>query len=146
MIKKISYNETLDVWTNYLWTNRTSKIESISAMLFLKGYDLNNYNYIPTFFGYYHDSKLVGVNSGHKCYDGTYRSRGLYVFNEYRHLGIGKNLLIETINQGKLEQATLVWSFPRKESWGTYQSAGFILASDWNPSETGVNAFCKIYL
>lgn len=146
MIKKISYDEILDVWTNHLWSHRTSKIESISAMLFLKGYDLNNYNYIPTFFGYYHNNKLSGVNSGHKCFDGTYRSRGLFVFKEFRHLGIGKQLLIETINQGKSEKANLVWSFPRKESWNTYESAGFTLAGEWQLSETGINTFCKIHV
>lgn len=146
MIKKISYDEILDVWINHLWVNRTSKIESISAMLYQKGYDLNNYNYIPTFFGYFYNDKLAGVNSGHKCYDGTYRSRGLFVFQEYRHYGIGKKLLLETIEQGKLEKASLVWSFPRKESWSTYESAGFTLAGEWQQSETGINAFCKIYL
>jgi GNAT superfamily N-acetyltransferase len=146
MITEISYDIIEQIWKDYLWKTRSSKIESISAMLYLKGYDLNNYNYIPKFFGYKLDDKIVGVNSGHKCFDHTYRSRGLFVFPEYRNHGVGKELLLATIEQGRKEKASLVWSYPRQESWSVYESAGFSLASGWNTGETGVNAFCKIYL
>lgn len=146
MIKEISYNEIEHIWINHLWPSRTSKIESVSCMLFLHGYDLQNYYYIPKFFAYIIDDKIVGVNSGHKCADQSYRSRGLFVFPEYRKHGVGRELLLATINQGKIEKSSLVWSYPRQESWHTYESAGFTLASEWQQSETGTNAFCKIYL
>jgi GNAT superfamily N-acetyltransferase len=92
------------------------------------------------------DNKIAGVNSGHKCMDGSYRSRGLFVYPKFRNLGIGYKLLLETINQGKKESAKFVWSYPRNTSWKTYEKAGFILTSDWEYSETGINAFCKIDL
>lgn len=146
MIVELDYNTIYDIWRNFLWPIRASKIESISAMMFLNGYDMQNYNFNPTFFGYKIDNKIVGVNSGHKCADHSYRSRGLYVMPEHRHHGIGKDLLLATIDQGKKEYCTFVWSYPRQESWSTYESAGFSLASNWVLGETGTNAYCKLDL
>lgn len=146
MIIEIEYKEIEDIWKRHLWPNRYSKIESISAMLFLKGYDLGNYYFKPTFFGFKIGDIIAGVNSGHKCADHSYRSRGLYVFPEYRKHGIAKDLLLATIDQAKKEYATFVWSYPRQESWNVYESAGFSLASDWHVGETGTNAYCKVVL
>ena len=102
---------------------------------------------IPTFFGYFIEDKLVGVNSGHKCSDNSYRSRGVYVFPEFRKREIGTKLLIATIDQGRSEGCSFVWSYPRRSSWNTYQSAGFRLAGDWEKSETSeANAYCRIDL
>jgi len=145
-IKVISYKEILEVWQNKLWKNRTSKIEPNSAMVYLNGYDLKNMTYTPTFLGYFIDNTIVGVNSGHKCYDNSYRSRGLYVDENYRKNGIGKQLLLSTIEQGKLEFADFVWSYPKQSSWKCYQSAGFTLSSEWHLSENDINAYCKLSL
>jgi GNAT superfamily N-acetyltransferase len=131
------------VWSEYLWPDRKTEIQPHSAMLISGEYELKNFGYPPTFFVLYLDGQLVGCNSGHKCCDNSYRSRGLYVFPEYRKRGIGKALLLATIEQGKKENSNFVWSYPRLESWPTYLSAGFSLASDWAESETGINAFCK---
>lgn len=143
-IKTIEYLDILPVWTDYLWPNRTSPIESNSGMLFLEGHTIKNMFMTPTFFGYFIDDKLAGVNSGHMCLDKTYRSRGLYVFPEYRGRGIGKELLIATIEQGFKEAANFIWSYPRNTSWSTYEAAGFIICSEWYESEQGLNAFCAI--
>jgi GNAT superfamily N-acetyltransferase len=111
------------------------------------GYDMYNMSTVPTFFGYYINDDLVGVNSGHGCSDNMYRSRGLWVDPDYRGKGIGKQLLIATINQAKLEDATMIWSFPKHTSWKTYNSVGFELASDWQRSETSdENAYCILEL
>ncbi len=145
MIEKISFLQILDVWSSYLWPERNSKIESNSAMMFLSGYDMKNMETTPTFFAYVKENKIMGVNSGHLCGDNSYRSRGLYVFPEYRNIGIGVELLKATIEQGKKESATYVWSYPRKTSWSTYERAGFVLASDWESSETSDNnAYCRL--
>jgi GNAT superfamily N-acetyltransferase len=111
-------------------------------MNYLGGNDLQNMKYNPTFFGYYINDKLTGVNSGHMTMDNKYRSRGLYVFPEYRGKGIGIELLLAAIKQGKNEDAKLCWSFPRQESVNTYLSVGFTLSSDFATSETGTNAYC----
>lgn len=143
MIKKITFEEIYPVWKNYLWPERTSAIEPQSAMLFLSGYDLKNFDYPSTFFGYFLEDILVGVNSGHLCIDRSYRSRGLFVMPEYRGKGIGKNLLIETIKQGIEEKAKFIWSLPRRTSWNTYAAAGFDLVTEWQETETSINAFCR---
>ena len=146
MIKKITYEDIEHIWKNYLWPERKSRIEPTSAMCYLNGYDLKNLNFNPTFFAYIQDDDIAGVNSGHRCLDNGYRSRGLFVFPKYRHKGIGTSLLLETIRQGKSEQCTYVWSYPKHNSWGTYHKAGFTLSSDWQDSELGKNAYCRINL
>lgn len=145
MIQQITYEEIFPIWEKHLWPGRVSKIEPTSAMNFLGGYDLRNM-VNPTFFGYKIYGTYIGVNSGHPCHDQSYRSRGLYVFPEYRHLGIGKLLLEAAIAQGKKEKATYIWSYPKYSSWRTYQSVGFELASNWESSEMDTNAYCRLNL
>lgn len=147
MIKEISWEEIEYIWKNYLWPNRTSPIEPNSAMNFLSGYSNHNMTTIPNFLGYYENNELVGVNSGHLCSDNSFRSRGLYVKEKYRGKSIGIQLLLKTIEIAKLYDSNLIWSFPRKTSWRTYQNAGFKLASDWTSSETSNNnAYCVLQL
>lgn len=143
MITEISYTEILHIWQHYLWTDRKSAIEPNSAMCFLGGYSMYNMTTKPTFFAYLFDDEIAGVNSGHMCENNQYRSRGLFVFDNYRNNGIGCKLLKATIEQGKIEGATMCWSYPRDTSWKTYASAGFKLVSDFEISETGNNAYCR---
>ena len=143
MIQHISFEEILPIWRDYLWPNRVSAIENTSAMTFLGGYDLKNMVSSPTFFAYLIEGKIAGVNSGHKCADNSYRSRGLWVFPEYRGNHIGRKLLQATIVQGIKEGVNYVWSYPKFSSWKTYQSSGFLLSSDWEQSELDINAYCK---
>jgi len=141
-IKTISFEEILPIWSDYLWIHRTSPIEPNSAMCYKGGYDMFNMNTKPTFFAYTIDDEIAGVNSGHLCKDNHYRSRGLFVFEKFRGLGIGTKLLRATIEQGRTEGAVLCWSFPRDTSWMTYHHAGFDLVGDFSPNETGNNAYC----
>lgn len=143
MIKNISYEQIFEIWSYHLWANRKSPIEPVSAMIYKSGYDLKNFNFSPNFFAYFVDDKVAGVNSGHRCFDNSYRSRGLFVFPEYRKQGIGIKLLEATIEQGTKEHCEFVWSYPRFNSWTTYEKAGFVLTSEWSEGETGINAFCR---
>jgi GNAT superfamily N-acetyltransferase len=144
-ITKITFEQIYPIWNNYLWPDRVSDITSNSAMCFLEGYDLFNMQTTPTFFAYVIDGEIAGVNSGHLCNDQQYRSRGLYVFENFRGKGIGTILLKTTIAQAMVENAALCWSYPRKTSWKSYLHAGFELASDWEKSETSDdNAYCMI--
>lgn len=146
MITEISFFEIYGIWRYYLWSDRISTIETNSAMNFLGGYDSANMSYTPHFFAYIVDSQIVGVNSGHHCSDNSYRSRGLYVLENYRRQGIGVKLLKHTIEQGRKEFCDYVWSYPKQSSWTAYKNAGFTLASDWHQSELDINAYCKIDL
>lgn len=143
MILQIDFSTIYNYWSNYLWLDRKSKIEPTSAMRFLGGYDLKNLDFEPTFFGFVIDGNIVGVNSGHKCMDDGYRSRGLFVLPEFRGRKIGVELLLATIDQATKEQSTYVWSYPKLNSWTTYQKAGFVLSSNFEQSELGLNAYCK---
>lgn len=151
MIKEISWEEIQYVWANYLWPDRTSSIQTHSAMCFLGGHDMKNKDTKATFLGYFVDSQLVGVNSGHGCVEtahigSNYRSRGLYVHVQYRGKGYGTELLNATGLVAKQQGYTIMWSYPKNSSWHTYNKAGFVLESDWHPSETGINAYasCKL--
>lgn len=147
MIEKITFDQILPIWRDYLWPERESDIDPTSAMSYLGGYDLVNMSYKPTFFAYMIDGNIAGVNSGHMCKDQYYRSRGLYVFDQYRGRGIATELLKATIKQGRIENAKLCWSYPRKSSWKSYANAGFMLVSEWERTETSdANAFCRIDL
>lgn len=143
MIRPITWHQIRKIWHTRLWPERTSAIEPTSAMLYLEGYDMKNMSFTPSFFGYFVDRKLIGVNSGHLCSDNTYRSRGLWVDNDHRGHGYGKDLLQATIDQAKKESADSIWSFPRKTSWSTYRAVGFKKTGSWIKSETSeANAFC----
>lgn len=147
MIREITWNEIHSIWSKYLWPNRVSAIEPISAMTYLGGIDILNFSHQPVFLGYVRDSQIIGVNSGHVCSDNGFRSRGLWVDPNHRGLGIGQALLIETITEGIKAGSDYVWSYPRQTSWKTYKSVGFRLTSDWQESETSDNnAYCYLKL
>ena len=148
-IQSISFDEILHIWTERLWPTRTSSIETHSAMMFGEypyKYDASYFNNEPSFFGLYVDDILVGVNSGHKTGD-SYRSRGLYVFPEYRGNSFGKQLLEHTARQAVVEESTFCWSLPRHTSFSTYASAKFVQVGDWFETETSEkNAYAIINL
>lgn len=142
-IQSITWDVIYPIWRNYLWPDRLSSIDTHSAMLYLGGHDMSNFIYNPYYIGYYVDDKLVGVNSAHKCIDGSFRSRGLWVHPNHRKKGIGQALLRQIIEfKGN---STFVWSYPRQTSWSTYERVGFKRTSDWQVSETSeANAYCKL--
>ena len=147
MIQEISFDQLLPIWRDRLWPNRQSEITPNSAMVFLGGYDGNNMHTTPAFWSYVLDGTIVGVNSGHMCADGSYRSRGLWVDPGHRNQGIGRKLLREAIQTAQNHGASFCWSVPRQQSWPAYQSAGFYLSSDWFPTETNdSNAYCRVDL
>lgn len=147
MIRQIKFSQILPFWKNKLWPDRLSAIETNSAMNYQEGYCIENMQYRPTFFGYFKGKEIIAVNSGHKCTGNNYRSRGLWVNEEYRNLGIGKKLLLKTIEQARKENCSFIWSYPRKTSWPTYESVGFNLTTDWEESETSeANAYCLLLI
>jgi len=144
MIKFISFSLIFPIWKNQLWPDRIeSSITQTSAMMFLSGHDSKNFYNSPVFFGFYIHDNLVGVNSGHMCVDSSFRSRGLFVYPNYRGRGIGQELLYETISYAKKRKAKFIWSLPKKTSWHTYHKVGFKIASEWFKTDTSyANAYC----
>lgn len=149
ILTSIKWDEIQPIWQNFLWPKRNSAIDPNSAMVFNQPdtYEIGNMHTTPTFIAVTYGGSILGVNSGHACTDGGYRSRGLWVHDQLRGCGYGKRLLLSTIDQARKEGCTYCWSFPRKSSWHAYQAAGFELVSDWMSSETSeANAYCRIDL
>lgn len=142
MLKITDFQTVFPIWRDYLWPTRTSEITSTSAMVYLGGYNIDNINKTAVFVSYIINDRIVGVNSGHICADNSFRSRGLYVFEEYRKRGIAQQLLCGIIDIAYDNNSEFVWSFPKYESWNTYKNVGFDLSSDWEKSELGLNAYC----
>lgn len=149
---RLSFEQISDIWQNKLWPNRTSAIETHSAMTWpFEGnpeqYDMNVFNYPATFWGVYIDNKLVGVNSGHKTTDTQYRSRGIWVDPEYRKQGIAQNLFLLTKHQAQLEKCEMIWSIPRKTALPAYTKFGFQTVGDYITTETSeANIYTKLVL
>ena len=137
----ISWRTILNIWETKLWKNRDSAIETHSAMTWpysgpIPTHSMRVFDYIPYFIGVYDGDKLIGVNSGHRTDDKTFRSRGLWVDPAYRKQGIAQ-LLFETTEQlALIEGCTLIWSVPRKTALSAYERFGFKTQGDFFGTET----------
>jgi len=128
-IVAISFEEILPVWTNNLWAGRKSKIKPTNGLKFLGGFDKEIEKNSPTFFGAFDDKKLIGVNSGHVTNDFEYRSRGIFVFPQYRRQGISQELFKAIEKQAIKEKKNTLWSMPRLSSLKAYEKFGFSVVS-----------------
>lgn len=136
MIVEIDFAKILNFWQVYLWPNR-STITPMSTMRYMDDpYKEIEKIYKPTFYGYFIDDKLVGVNSGHASSRIHYRSRGLYVLPEHRGKHIGVELLKYSLRLAENEEKKYCWSLPRKSALKTYLNAGFEQTSDFFETET----------
>jgi GNAT superfamily N-acetyltransferase len=136
MIKEISFDTIYNFWSKDLWPDR-KQINSMSNMRFMDTANLSiSKIYVPTFFGFFINEKLVGVNSGHSSSRIHYRSRGLWVEPAYRNQGIGVELLKYTFSLAEKEKRVICWSLPRKSSIGSYLKAGFEQCSEYFKTET----------
>ena len=149
---RLSFDQILDIWQKKLWPNRTSAIETHSAMTWPyegapEEYDMNVFKYPATFWGLFIDEKLVGVNSGHKTSDTQYRSRGIWVDPDYRKQGIAQNLFNMSKHQAILEKCEMIWSIPRKTALPAYTKFGFETVGDYIVTETSeANIYVKLSL
>jgi len=131
-----TFEEVYPIWNEKLWPERISKIESMSSLYWRQPRDIIKDNsifekYIPTFFAIKEDNQIVGVNSGFRTDERIYRSRGVWVKEEYRSKGYGQTLLMQAIIQGKSEGCHWIWSMPRKSALETYKKVGFKKRGKW---------------
>lgn len=127
-IKSIEFEQILKVWTQHLWADRQSDIQPASSMLLGGGYDVSIHSrYKPIFLGAMEGDKLIGVNSGHQTTSDSFRSRGLYVFPEYRGRGIGLALLQKACELAQEAECQIIWSAPRVAAAEVYKRAGFVV-------------------
>jgi GNAT superfamily N-acetyltransferase len=149
-IREIEFNDILPIWRDCLWPSRTSKISPVSSIIYgtepFRYESPNVFNrFSPTFFGAFVDGKLVGVNSGYKQGE-TYRSRGLYVFPEFRGQKIGQQLLEATKRAAIESGSKIFWSMPNINALRTYTAIGFQPTSELFDTETGTNCYVSLEL
>ena len=149
-IERLNFDTIKNIWEKDLSPNRTSAIETHSAMTWpFEGnpepIDMNVFTYEPTFLGAYIDNELVGVNSGHRTTNEQYRSRGIWVDPDYRKRGVSQMLFLMTAHQAKVEGCEMLWSIPRKTALPAYTKFGFETVGDYIVTETSeANVYVKL--
>ena len=144
-ILEAHFDEVKEVWEKHLWPNRKSPIKTHSSLCFLEGHDMRIYDNPVFFFKVLNDKdEIIGVNSCFQTGDHQFRSRGLYVFEDYRGQKVAKLLLEKAKEKAKEMGAREVWSMPRKGSEFPYLACGFELVGQWFDEgvEFGPNIFC----
>lgn len=87
---------------------------------------------------------IVGVTSGHFTEPREFRIRGTYVMPQYQDHGVGRQLIEKIIEIAVTNQAKLVWTLPRQNSFSFYKKCGFEQATDWsNDYEFGPNCVAQ---
>lgn len=132
-IQIIDFETIQNIWYEEDMWGQLAFAHPVSTMLYMSGYNqqIKNLEYSkPVFYAYMIDNKIVGVNSYHKVNDDQCRSRGLYVFPQYRKRNIGVELLRYAIEQNRHAGYKFIWSMPRSTAVSVYQKAGFSITTD----------------
>lgn len=140
LIKEISFSEISEVWSLYLWPDRKSPIEPVSAITLQGSYDMSLMSSIPFFWGAFADpgsNNLIGVVSGFQTDETHFRSRGIWVHSEYRNQGLGSLLLGQVFKRAEDLKCDHVWTMPRVSAWPFYKKNGFRISSETNEFEFG---------
>ena len=136
MIEYITFLDIQEIWKKHLWPNRKEILPMSNMRYEAIPYTSISKKYTPTFFAYIVDGEIAGVNSGHCSSRFHYRSRGLFVFPQYRKKGIGTKLLKHACYLGRNAEMVYCWSLPRKVALETYLNAGFEQTSKFFETET----------
>jgi GNAT superfamily N-acetyltransferase len=101
--------------------------------------------YEAVFWGAFVNGSLVGCNSGHKCDEEYFRSRGIYIEPEYRGNGIASSLLNTTCAYASSVGCKYVWCMPRDGSHIVHKKVGFEITSPWfnENMEYGPNCYAR---
>tara|TARA_S200002703_G_scaffold105818_1_gene91791 strand:- start:1123 stop:1578 length:456 start_codon:yes stop_codon:yes gene_type:complete len=97
----------------------------------------------PVFYCYVEDEILMGVNSYSHVNKTECRSRGLYVYPDFRGSGVGEKLLRHAIEENRDKGYEYIWSMPRLAACKVYERAGYTLTTE--PFDMGVyqNRMCR---
>lgn len=143
-----TFNEILPVWRDHLWPGRTSPLREHSSMRLEGGFDPDIYKNEVYFYKIVVDDVLAGTNSVFKTGDGEFRSRGLYVFPEFRGRSLSRTLLEEAIAYTERQGGKVLWSLPRVRALPAYESVGFkkLRAAQDQDMEFGPNVYAALRL
>lgn len=117
-------------------------------MVLLGGYDMSirkKYTDQARFFGVYdNEDKLAGVFSGHPTLDTEYRARGLWVRQDMRQRGIGRNLVRAVLAAADDAGCEVCWALPRVQNEDFFKRNGFVTMS--KPFTDGVEFGPNLYM
>lgn len=134
MIKQISFNEIKLHW-KYLWPDIDINKDIPHIYLpdckyvskLYRSVDVSSLEKIlPNIcIGYFVGEKIVGVLNGYQTSRPYFRTRGLWVYPEYRKMGVATTLMENIEDYALKVSSKILWTVPRKESIGFYQKYGF---------------------
>ncbi|KPL06626.1 hypothetical protein AMJ86_07825 [bacterium SM23_57] len=127
------------IWDSHLWPGRDS--EPVTSMKYLGGYDMEYKNQKPKFIGFTLGGQIVATNSYVRTTGTEWRSRGLWVHEDFRGQGNGELLLECMLKDIREEGGNMVWTLPRKEALGVYEKVGFIRSTGWKEHDWGTNCY-----
>ena len=139
MIYRIDFETIQKVWRENLWVEGDSADKRYNRIKIDGKFDQDMAEKTVMYWAYKLDDEIVGVNSGYKSCENYYRSRGLWVTPRFRGAGFAKSLLDVVIGESIFWNCKYVWSYPREESLGVYESMGFKKQGDFEIADYGFN-------
>jgi GNAT superfamily N-acetyltransferase len=127
IIKSITFEDILLIWSTDLWPGRVSIIEPLSAIDIDSNIDIRVFKFKSSahYFGAFENDQITGVISGHLTNENECRLRGLFVSEKYRGKGISKLLIQAQIDQSKSLNCRKVWALIRTKNIGLFKKFGF---------------------
>ena len=139
MIYRVDFETIQKVWRKNLWVEGDSADKRYNRIKIDGKFDQDMAEKTVMYWAYKLDDEIVGVNSGYKSCENYYRSRGLWVTPRFRGAGFAKSLLDVAINESIFWNCKYIWSYPREESLGVYESMGFKKQGDFKIADYGFN-------
>lgn len=123
-LSKSNFKEVFPIWKNYLWPERIEPIEETSALLFKEGIDMSYRSSEVFFIKAELDRQIIGVCSGQRTGPNEFRSRGLWVSENFRRKGIGSKLFFSVKAEAQKRACSSLWTLSRHSSEKFYRSVG----------------------
>lgn len=139
MIYRVDFETIQKVWRKNLWVEGDSADKRYNRIKIDGKFDQDMAEKTVMYWAYKLDDEIVGVNSGYKSCENYYRSRGLWVTPRFRGAGFAKSLLDVAIGESIFWNCKYIWSYPREESLGVYESMGFKKQGDFKIADYGFN-------
>ena len=124
IVSKSNFKEVSFIWRNYLWPERIEPIEETSALLFKEGIDMSYRSSEVFFIKTEVNGQIVGVCSGQRTGSREFRSRGLWVREDFRKKRIGSKLFFSVEKESQKRGCVSLWTLARHSSEKFYRSVG----------------------
>ncbi|MBC7466591.1 MAG: GNAT family N-acetyltransferase [Bdellovibrio sp.] len=127
VIKQITFDQILPIWAQYLWPERRSIIEPVSAIDIDSNIDMGIFNFADNahYFAAFNNDQIIGVISGHLTKPNQCRLRGLFVMPEYRGQSVSRRLIETELNHATELGCTQIWALIRTKNIGLFAKYEF---------------------